>query len=115
LAIIVDQRAVEGKEVTGDGAAGLLYKTLFAPGEGRLLSANLVSVAPQGVTRKHRHEWEQVNYILAGTGVLLTGDNERRVISAGTAVHIAANELHWFENDGKVELVILGVLGPNAK
>ena len=58
MAIIIDQEAVTPQAVFGDGAAGLLYKTLLAPQAGRLLSANHVRVSPQGVTRKHQHDWE---------------------------------------------------------
>lgn len=115
MAKTVDQEAVQAQLVSGDGATGLLYKTLIAPGEGRLLSANLVTVAPQGVTRKHQHEWEQVNYILSGRGTLLTGDGEERQVSAGMLIHIPADELHWFENNSEESLVLLGVLGPHAK
>ena len=78
MAIIIDQESVKAHAVSGDGALGLLYKTLLAPLEGRLLSANHVTVSPQGVTRKHEHEWEQVNYILLGEGVLLTANGEIR-------------------------------------
>lgn len=115
MAIIVDQKVVKEQVVAGDGAMGLLYKTMLAPSEGRLLSANLVTVAPQGVTRKHQHEWEQVNYILAGEGLLLTGDGDIRTVAAGMIIHIPSGELHWFENNRGADLVILGVLGPNAR
>lgn len=115
MATIVDQAGITPQAVSGDGAAGLLYKTLLAPQEGRLLSANHVRVSPQGVTRKHQHEWEQLNYILSGEGVLLTGNGDIRPVVAGTTIHIPSGELHWFENNSDADLLILGVLGPNAR
>ena len=115
MATVINHGTLTAHAVSGDGAVGLLYKTLLAPDEGRALSANLVTVAPGGITRKHHHEWEQVNYILEGKGDLLTGEGEIRPLVAGVIIHISSGELHWYENNSDSDLVILGVLGPNAR
>ncbi len=112
---VVDAGAVSAVTVAADGARGLAYRTLLGPAPGRRLTANLVEVAPAGVTRRHRHDWEQVNYILAGEGRLWLGDDVVHRVAAGTAVRIPGGRLHWFECDGPGPLVILGVLGPDAK
>lgn len=112
MATIIDETQVESRMVTEDGAVGLRYKTLFGPVPGRRLNSNLVVVEPGGITRAHKHEWEQVNYILAGKGVLKTGDGSVRPVAAGTAVHITGGEMHWFENRESEPMKIFGVLGP---
>lgn len=112
MATIIDEAQVESRMVTEDGAVGLRYKTLFGPVPGRRLNSNLVVVEPGGITRAHKHEWEQVNYILAGTGVLKTGDGSVVPVGTGKAVHISGGEIHWFENTGSEPMKLFGVLGP---
>ncbi|MEW6523317.1 MAG: cupin domain-containing protein [Bacillota bacterium] len=113
--MIVDPAKVQSQQVLGDGAVGLVYRTILGPAPGRRLTSNLVEVSPGGITRKHRHQWEQVNYILSGDGVLVTGEGSRSRVAGGMIAHIPGGEMHWFENTGQVPLVILGVLGPDAQ
>ncbi|HSL93754.1 MAG TPA: cupin domain-containing protein [Bacillota bacterium] len=115
MAKVIDPMQLTGTLVSDAQAAGLLYRTLVAAGPGTRLSANLVTVAPGGVTRKHAHGWEQVNYIVSGKGTLVDGAGMRHTLVTGMVVHFLSDELHWFENDNSDDLVILGVLGPDAR
>jgi quercetin dioxygenase-like cupin family protein len=115
LAKVIDPMKLVGEQVSDAQAAGLLYRTLVPAGSGTRLSANLVTVAPGGVTRKHAHGWEQVNYIVSGRGILVDGHGARHHLTAGMVIHFPGDELHWFENNTEDELVILGVLGPDAR
>jgi len=60
----------------------------------------------------HRHEFlEEVYYILAGSGVMRIGDEERAV-RAGDAVYIPRHHRHTLANTGAEEMKILLVCGP---
>ncbi|NLT95500.1 MAG: cupin domain-containing protein [Clostridia bacterium] len=114
MAAIVNSLNIEREQVKDSGAVGLEYKTLFAQEKGRRLAANLVTVQPGGITRNHKHDWEQVNYIMEGRGLLIVDDNleEPLEIEAGMAVHVPGGEAHYYKNTGSEPLVMLGVLGP---
>ena len=74
MATIVDKNNVKKELVSDSGAEGLEYQTLIPQDQGRLLRTNFVTVHPGGMTRNHKHDWEQVNYILAGKGVLIVDE-----------------------------------------
>jgi len=114
MATIVNSFNIKGEPVKDSGAVGLEYKTLFAQEKGRRLQVNLVTVHPGGITRNHKHDWEQVNYILEGKGLLIVDDNlqEPLVIEAGMGVHVPGGETHYYKNTSSEPLVMLGVLGP---
>lgn len=112
---IVDQGSVVAVRANEDGAKGLKHRTMLAAAPERRLSCNLVAVEPGGVTKQHRHVWEQVNYIVSGKGTLLADNGFTAHIYCGMIIHVPTNELHWFKNTGEDDLVILGVLGPDAK
>ena len=114
MAKVIDPTKIAGQSVSDAGAAGLIYRTLIAADAGNRLSANLVTVSPRGVTRKHSHAWEQVNYIVSGRGTLVDGQGHRHPLQAGMVIHFPADEWHCFENDSDEDLLILGILGPDA-
>lgn len=98
------------RSVTGDGAKGLHYR---GPVDGESLRVNHVEIEPGGVSRQHGHEWEQVNYVLAGSGTLVC-EGETRAIEMGDLILISKESEHLYRNDGKETLVLLGVLGPES-
>ncbi len=52
---------------------------------------------------------------MSGTGTLVDAAGCRHTLVGGMVIHFSGDELHWFENDSAEDLVILGVLGPDAK
>ncbi|MFP4200404.1 MAG: cupin domain-containing protein [Clostridia bacterium] len=98
------------RSVTGDGARGLHYR---GPVDGDSLRINHVEIDPGGISRQHGHEWEQANYVLAGSGTLFC-DGETRTIEKGDLVMIPGGRQHLYRNDGQQTLVLLGVLGPES-
>ncbi|KJS82591.1 MAG: hypothetical protein JM58_14640 [Peptococcaceae bacterium BICA1-8] len=112
MATIINIQNVEGQVVKDFGAAGLEYKALFGAEPERQLHANYVTVNSGGITKNHTHEWEQVNFILQGEGILVINDQISKTLEVGMAVHIPGGEKHFYKNPGSEPLVILGVLGP---
>jgi len=107
---IISLEDLPGRLESGDGAAGLHYR---GPIDGQSLRVNHVEIEPGGVSRAHEHPWEQVNYIVAGRGLLVCEGSEREV-SSGDLVLIGREESHRFQNNGDSSLVLVGVLGPES-
>ncbi len=107
---VISMLGLPVRSETGDGASGLHYR---GPIDAETLRLNHVEIDPGGMSRAHHHAWEQINYVLSGSGVLVCGAEETAV-SAGDAVLVDRDERHLFRNDGDTPLVLLGVLGPES-
>lgn len=80
----------------GDEARGVEMRPLITDREGApTFSMRVFTLAADGHTPFHSHEWEHEVYILAGDGVLRTADGERAV-HPGDSVFIAPHEFHQF-------------------
>jgi quercetin dioxygenase-like cupin family protein len=112
MATVVDPEKIDGKPISESGASGLTQKVIFASSPGRRLHCNIGINAPGGKSKAHSHSWEQVNYVISGSGFYHNGVDPDIPIKAGTVIHVASNELHWYENTGREDLVTIGVLGP---
>jgi len=66
------------------------------------------TIDPGGNTPKHSHDWEHVNYIMAGKGKLTIGDKTHEVEKGDFAL-VPPNEMHQFENpyDEKFEFICI--------
>ncbi len=115
MVVIIDMDKVEEQLVSDAGASGLLLKKIFTAENGGRLHCNLGRILPGGTTRKHKHKWDQLNFVLNGEGMFKTSKNNGINIKKGVAVYIPGNEMHFFENTGSEPLEILGVLGPMTK
>lgn len=107
---VVSLKDLPVRTESGGGAVGLNYR---GPLDGQSLRINYVEIEPGGVSRTHEHPWEQVNYIVAGRGLLVCGECERE-LSPGDLVLIGRDELHTFRNSGDSMLVIVGILGSES-
>jgi len=58
------------------------------------------------VIPEHHHPWEHEIFVLKGR-VLITEDNEERVVEEGTAVFIKPDTPHSYKNIGQDKLVFL--------
>ncbi len=98
------------RHVDSEGAAGLTYR---GPVDAESFRLNYVEVAPGGSSRSHLHRWEQVNYVMAGSGHVRV-DGENWSIQAGDWIRLEPGEDHCYVNTSRETLVLLGVLGPEA-
>jgi quercetin dioxygenase-like cupin family protein len=90
--------SVEAVPVQMEGAENVSLRMLVGESEGApTFLMRQFDVAPGGHTPLHRHPWEHECYILAGRGVLHTGE-EDRPFQAGDCLFIAGRELHQFHN-----------------
>lgn len=99
-------------EVTGDRR----FRVLFGPGRGCEAATQFVGEIPPGRAPTHSHTYDEVVLILAGEGVLHTGDagDEDRPLAAGSCVHLPPGTPHCLENTGRGTLRVLGVFHPGG-
>ncbi|MDP3057835.1 MAG: cupin domain-containing protein [bacterium] len=112
---IVDPTKLEGNVISNDNAHQLNYKAVFPPSTSARLLCNWVSIGVGGTSRKHKHDWEQVNYIISGEGLLFVNDDSSLNVKQGMIIHLPSEVMHWFENTSDADFIILGVLGPDAQ
>jgi len=70
-----------------------------------------VGSIPPGRAPDHFHEYEEVLFILRGTGTMWTGDASTP-IGPGACVYLPRGQVHCVENTGDGELRLLGVFYP---
>jgi len=66
---------------------------------------------PPGRAPDHFHLYDEVIYVLAGSGTLHIG-GEEAPLRSGACVHLPARVVHSLANDGDGELELLGVFRP---
>jgi len=74
-------------------------------------SLAVAEVAPGGRTYRHRLAQVEVYYIVAGSGTVHIGDEER-LICIGDAVLIPSNQVQWIQNTGREMLKFVVVVAP---
>jgi quercetin dioxygenase-like cupin family protein len=60
----------------------------------------VIEVQPGCHTPKHTHPYEHENYVLAGEGRVLLGD-EWHAVGVGSVIFVPADLLHTYENTGE--------------
>ena len=93
----------------GTATAGRMFK-LLAPCPS---ATQFVGYVPVGRAPDHFHKYDEVVYVLEGTGELHI-DGETAPLRAGTCVHLPAGLVHCLENVGPGEMQVLGVFRPEG-
>ena len=96
-------------EVTGDRR----FRVLFGPGRGCDAATQFVGEIPPGRAPEHTHAYDELVLVLAGEGVLHTGDGDRP-LTPGTSLHLRPGQPHCLENTGSGTLRVLGVFHPGG-
>jgi len=91
----------------GSATAGRQFR-LLAPCAS---ATQFVGYIPIGRAPDHFHKYDEVVYVLEGTGELHI-DGETAPLTAGSCVHLPAGLVHCLENTGPGEMQVLGVFRP---
>ena len=75
------------------------------------LTTTLVEINPGGKQRIHKHDPEQVYFIIAGNGKMTVG-NETQNVGVGDCIFIPSNEPHGLENVGDLKLIYFSAAAP---
>jgi mannose-6-phosphate isomerase-like protein (cupin superfamily) len=95
----------------GEATAGRMFRLLSTPERGCASVTQFVGYIPVGRAPDHFHKYDEVVYVLEGTGALHI-DGETAPLTAGTSVHLPKGLVHCLENVGPGEMRVLGVFRP---
>lgn len=96
----------------GHATAGREYRILADPSTGFRSGTHFVGDVPAGEPAPlHYHRYNEVIYILQGTGILHI-DGEHNPIYPGACIHLPARTLHQVENTGDVPMREVAVFVP---
>jgi quercetin dioxygenase-like cupin family protein len=95
----------------GAATAGRTFRLLATPEVGCASATQFVGIIPTGRAPDHFHRYDEVVYVLEGTGRLHV-DGETAPLRPGTCIHLPARLVHALENDGPGEMRVLGVFRP---
>jgi len=89
----IEEAAVNMKDVTG-----VTKKVPIGKGEGWTTNTlRVFKVAPGGHTPRHSHDWEHVNYVMAGKGRLTIND-ETFILEKNDFALVPPGATHQYEN-----------------
>ncbi|HJX35173.1 MAG TPA: cupin domain-containing protein [Desulfatiglandales bacterium] len=71
------------------------------------------TIEPGGHTPYHTHDFEHLNYVIKGQGILVDGQGERHQLRAGEFALILPNEKHQFRNGSDTDLFKVICAVPN--
>jgi mannose-6-phosphate isomerase-like protein (cupin superfamily) len=91
----------------GAATAGRMFR-LLAPSPS---ATQFVGYIPAGRAPDHFHRYDEVVYVLEGTGALHV-DGESAPLRPGSCIHLPARLVHALENDGPGTMQVLGVFRP---
>jgi quercetin dioxygenase-like cupin family protein len=81
-----------------EGAKGILKQIPISKEDGTpSLSFRVFTIEPGGHTPYHNHQFEHLNYILEGSGVVV-GENKETSIKKGDFVMVPPGETHQYKN-----------------
>jgi quercetin dioxygenase-like cupin family protein len=85
-------------EIEMDGVASVSKANAIGPPEGwKDHTLRVFRINPGGFTPHHQHDWEHVNYVIRGRGVLTIGEQSHE-ISEKDFAFVPPNTMHQFEN-----------------
>ncbi|MFQ6065623.1 MAG: cupin domain-containing protein [Candidatus Bathyarchaeia archaeon] len=91
---------IESEDVKEPGFKKIQVRWLITKDDGaENFAMRCFEIAPEGRSAHHTHNWEHEVFILNGQGMVVCGDEKRRV-SPGYAILIPPNIPHHFENAG---------------
>jgi mannose-6-phosphate isomerase-like protein (cupin superfamily) len=105
----VDIRA----EARGTATASRQFTLGAWAGTGCPSVTQFVGYVPPGRAPDHYHRYDEVIYILEGTGILHIG-GEQSSFGPGSCIHLPRTLVHSLENTGDSELRLLGVFRPSG-
>jgi mannose-6-phosphate isomerase-like protein (cupin superfamily) len=100
------------RPVQGDGAIGLALARLYQHPE-RAFTFQLARIEPGGISRRHQHAWEQINWVVSGQGIV-EAEGQELMIGPGDCLVFDREVEHAILNRGTEPLLLVGVLGPGA-
>lgn len=104
---VINISEVKKNIVTMEGANNVLKQIPISKDDGTPnLSLRVFTVEPKGYTPFHNHNYEQLNYIIEGEGVLIDTDGNEKLLKKGDFALVLPNEMHQYKNTSKNEPLV---------
>jgi quercetin dioxygenase-like cupin family protein len=65
------------------------------------------TIEPGGHTPFHRHSFEHLNYIIEGSGVIVSESGQEREVKRGDFVLVLPDEKHQYKNKSTSEALVM--------
>lgn len=99
---------VEKVSAPMEGAKSVFKQVPLSKNDGSPnFSFRVFTVEPGGHTPYHTHEFEHLNYIISGRGVLVDGEGDTREVNAGEFALVLPGEKHQYRNTSTVESLVM--------
>lgn len=96
---VINISDVKKNEVTMEGASNVLKQIPISKDDGTPnLSLRVFTVEPNGYTPLHHHNYEQLNFIIEGEGVLIDSNGNEKPLKKGDFALVLPNEIHQYKN-----------------
>ena len=104
--VIREAKDVPGKNV-GAAAPGVTKQLLIGAEDGaKTFAMRCFTIAPEGATPWHKHDWEHEVYVVAGEGIVKNEKGDTP-LWPGTVVFVPSGEMHQFRNAGTTPFAML--------
>jgi mannose-6-phosphate isomerase-like protein (cupin superfamily) len=95
-----------------DAGIGREFRLLVGPEHGCSSATQFVGFIPPGRAKMHNHPYEEVAYVVDGTGVLHWHEGPSEPVERGSCIYFPRLEFHSLENLADRPLRIMGVFHP---
>lgn len=99
------------QQEAGTATAAREFRLVSGPATGCHSATQFVGIIPPGRAPDHYHHYEEVLYVLDGTGVLHL-EAGATPVTAGSCIHLPARLQHSLENTGSTPMEVVGVFRP---
>ena len=106
---IINLDRVEKTRPTMEGAHGIFKQVPISKSDGSPnFSVRVFTIEPEGNTPYHSHDFEHINYIIDGEGIVVNESGAETSIKKGSFALILPNEKHQYKNPSrKAPLVMI--------
>ena len=106
---------VEKVSVDMDGAKNAFKQVpISGSDDSPNFSFRVFTVEPGGHTPYHTHDFEHLNYVISGRGVLVDEDGNEQAVSAGDFALVLPEEKHQYRNISPIEPFVIICAVPKA-
>lgn len=96
---VINITEVPQNRVNTEGALNVLKQIPISKADGTPnVSMRVFTLEPLGYTPYHHHDYEQLNYIIEGEGVLVNERGEEIPLQKGDFALVLPNEVHQYKN-----------------
>jgi quercetin dioxygenase-like cupin family protein len=96
---IVNIKEVESRAVDISGAYKVNKQIPISAEDGTpAYSMRVFTLEPNGYTPYHSHNYEQLNYVIEGYGIIVDKDGNERPLKEGDFALVMPNEYHQYKN-----------------